>query len=50
MESPLSLSLARRINAVCNRFELAWQAGPRPHLEDFLGELAEWSGWPCCAS
>jgi hypothetical protein len=40
-EHPLPLSVARRINAVCNRFELAWQAGPRPRLEDFLGELAE---------
>jgi tetratricopeptide (TPR) repeat protein len=40
-ESPLPLSLARRINEVCNRFELAWQAGPRPHLEDFVGNTPE---------
>jgi tetratricopeptide (TPR) repeat protein len=40
-DSPLSLSLARRINAVCNRFELAWQAGPQPRLEDFLGDTPE---------
>jgi serine/threonine-protein kinase len=35
------LSLARRINAVCDRFERAWQAGPRPCLEDFLGDTPE---------
>jgi serine/threonine-protein kinase len=40
-EHSLPLSQARRINAVCNRFEMAWQAGPRPRLEDFLGELPE---------
>jgi tetratricopeptide (TPR) repeat protein len=33
--------LARRINEVCNRFELAWQAGPRPRLEDFLSDTPE---------
>jgi hypothetical protein len=38
---PLSLSLARRINDVCNRFERAWQAGPRPRLEDFLADTPE---------
>jgi tetratricopeptide (TPR) repeat protein len=40
-ESPLPLSLARRINEVCNRFELAWQAGLRPRPEDFVGETPE---------
>jgi WD40 repeat protein len=27
---------ARHINEVCTRFEEAWLAGPRPHLEDYL--------------
>jgi serine/threonine-protein kinase len=40
-EHPLPLSLAWRINDVCNRFELAWQAGTRPRLEDFLGDTSE---------
>jgi hypothetical protein len=40
-EHPLPLSLARRINEVCNRFELALQAGPRPRLEDFLGDTPD---------
>jgi tetratricopeptide (TPR) repeat protein len=40
-DSPLSLSLVLRINEVCNRFELAWQTGPRPRLEDFLSDTPE---------
>jgi tetratricopeptide (TPR) repeat protein len=40
-ESPLPLDLVRWINEVCNRFELAWQAGPRPRLEDFVGDTPE---------
>jgi serine/threonine-protein kinase len=28
--------LARRVDQACDRFERAWQAGPRPRLEDFL--------------
>jgi serine/threonine protein kinase/WD40 repeat protein len=35
------LSAAVRINEVCNRFELAWQAGQRPRIEDYLGDAAE---------
>jgi WD40 repeat protein/serine/threonine protein kinase len=35
-EAPLPLSLARRIDAACERFELAWQAGQRPRIEDYL--------------
>src|SRR5262245_48996029 len=33
----LPLSVAERIDEVCMRFEAAWQAGPMPRLEDFLG-------------
>jgi WD40 repeat protein/tetratricopeptide (TPR) repeat protein len=39
--STLPLSAVRRINAVCNRFELAWKAGPRPLIEDYLGNTPE---------
>jgi serine/threonine protein kinase/formylglycine-generating enzyme required for sulfatase activity len=40
-EGFLPLSQAQRINAVCDRFERAWQAGPRPRIEDYLGDTAE---------
>jgi WD40 repeat protein len=40
-EVPQSLSAALRVNEVCDRFELAWQAGQRPRIEDFLAELSE---------
>src|SRR5262245_36551028 len=36
--SPLSPSEARQVVQACDRFEAAWQAGPRP--EDFLGTAA----------
>jgi outer membrane protein assembly factor BamB len=39
--SPVPLSQAQRVNAVCDRFERAWQAGPRPLIEDFLGVTSE---------
>jgi WD40 repeat protein len=32
----LSVSLARRIDEVCTRFEAEWQAGERPRIEDYL--------------
>jgi serine/threonine protein kinase/WD40 repeat protein/tetratricopeptide (TPR) repeat protein len=40
-EPTLPLSGARRVNEVCNRFELAWQAGQRPRIEDYLGDTPE---------
>ena len=40
-EGPLPLSLGLRIEPACNRFELAWQAGERPRLEDHLGGVPE---------
>jgi serine/threonine-protein kinase len=38
MESP---SQAARVDAVCDRFEAAWQAGQRPRVEDYLGDAPE---------
>jgi formylglycine-generating enzyme required for sulfatase activity len=35
------LSVARRVDAVCYRFEMAWKAGQRPRLEEFLGDMPE---------
>src|SRR5262245_58797663 len=29
---------ARHIDALCDRFEKCWQAGLRPHLEEYLGD------------
>ena len=34
-------SPARRIHAICLRFEDAWRAGPIPRIEDYLGEIDE---------
>jgi serine/threonine protein kinase len=35
------LSLNLRIDQVCDRFELAWQAGQRPSIEDYLSDTPE---------
>jgi WD40 repeat protein len=46
-ESPASLPppLAREVDQVCTRFEVAWQGvgqgGPRPRIEDYLAEAPE---------
>jgi serine/threonine-protein kinase len=44
-DDALPLSLARQVDAVCYRFELAWKAaaaaGPRPRIEDYLAEAPE---------
>jgi WD40 repeat protein len=40
-EGTLPLSAAKRINEVCNRFEVDWQAGRRPRIEDYLGDTPE---------
>jgi tetratricopeptide (TPR) repeat protein/tRNA A-37 threonylcarbamoyl transferase component Bud32 len=37
----LPVPLARRVNAVCNRFERAWQAGQRPGIDEYLGDTLE---------
>jgi serine/threonine-protein kinase len=38
---PLSESLGRLVDQVCNRFEAAWRAGGQPRAEDFLGDRPE---------
>jgi serine/threonine-protein kinase len=35
------VSLARRIDAACGRYEHDWAAGQRPRIEDYLGEVPE---------
>jgi hypothetical protein len=35
------VTLGRRIDSLCERFESAWQSGTRPRLEDFLAEVEE---------
>jgi WD40 repeat protein len=44
-ESDWPASLALRIEAICQRFEAAWQSGQPPALESFLQQLpqSEWS-------
>ncbi len=37
----LSSAQARRVDAVCDRFETAWKTGRRPTIEDYLGELPQ---------
>jgi hypothetical protein len=39
-DASLPLALVRRIDEACNRFELAWEAGGRPRIEDALHD------WP----
>jgi len=35
----LDLELARRIDAVCRRFEADWRAGRQPAIDNYLGEI-----------
>jgi serine/threonine-protein kinase len=37
----LPLDVLGQIDRICNRFEATWEAGQRPRLEDYLGEVAE---------
>ncbi len=37
----LPLSQLERVVGTCDRFEAAWQAGRRPRIEDYLGDLPE---------
>jgi hypothetical protein len=43
-EDSVQLAAARRVDAVCNRFEAAWKAGASdgapPRIEDYLGDAA----------
>jgi tetratricopeptide (TPR) repeat protein len=36
----LDIELARRIDAVCRRFEADWRAGRHPRIEDYLSDFA----------
>jgi hypothetical protein len=36
----LSLSLLKRVDQVCSRFEEAWKAGRRPRIEDYLKDAS----------
>jgi hypothetical protein len=35
----VDLDLARRIDAVCRRFEADWRGGRRPRIDDYLAEI-----------
>jgi tetratricopeptide (TPR) repeat protein len=37
----LPLSFARRLDEACFRFEMAWKAGQRPRIEDWLRDMPE---------
>jgi len=36
----LDIDTARRIDAVCRRFEADWRAGRQPRIDDYLGDFA----------
>ncbi len=40
-ESVLPPTLARRVDQVCNRFEIAWRTSSPPRIEDFLDAASE---------
>jgi serine/threonine-protein kinase len=37
----LPLTLARRVDRICDQFEAAWQSGTPPRIEDFLGQAVD---------
>ncbi len=39
--SGLSVNQICRLNELCNQFEKGWQAGERPHIEDYISGFAE---------
>ena len=39
LSGPRDSKLCARLDEICDRFESAWQAGPRPDLQDFLGQV-----------
>jgi len=47
---PLSLREALQIDMICNAFEDAWHADARPQIEEYLSELRQRLGRPCCGS
>ena len=40
-QDPLSVERARNVDRVCTRFEAAWKAAQRPHIEDYLRDEPE---------
>ena len=40
----LYLDLARRIDAICRRFEADWRDGGRPPIDDYLAEVPTRAG------
>ncbi|MFI5459075.1 MAG: hypothetical protein ACHRXM_26910, partial [Isosphaerales bacterium] len=37
----LDIDLARRIDAICRRFEADWRGGGRPPIDDYLAEVPD---------
>ena len=37
----LGIDLARRIDALCRRFEADWRAGRQPPIEDYLVDIPD---------
>ena len=37
----LDFDLARRIDAVCRRFEADWREGRHPRIEDFVVDISQ---------
>ncbi|MFI5457823.1 MAG: hypothetical protein ACHRXM_20475, partial [Isosphaerales bacterium] len=37
----LDIDLARRIDAICRRFEADWRGGGRPHIDGYLAEVPD---------
>jgi WD40 repeat protein len=40
-DAGLPLPLARHLDQICDQFEAAWNAGQRPHIEEFLKETSD---------
>ncbi len=40
-DETLPAELARRVDGVCTRFEIAWRDGGQPLIDDFLGDSAQ---------
>ena len=40
----LDIEMARRIDAVCRRFEADWRQGRQPRIEDYLDDVPDEGG------
>jgi hypothetical protein len=38
-DDALPLSIERKLNQICTRFETAWKSGAQPRIEDYLADL-----------